>query len=255
MEASHSLDEIAGGKTAASADDGSKEGDEIQQEDKPRSRILAEYIAHGYTIGDKTIQKAIELDHKQGFSHRFTSALQNFDNKYKVTDKAKTVDASYGVTDKASAGWRSLQSYFEKALGTPTGQRLVSFYTQTEKQVLDVHNEARRLAEMKRQEHGGSGSGSGHGSEKVTQVPGTDKTTCTCSGDQGHCPCEPGKCACSGCAKSSVAGSGHTATGPAADIAAATHLQPVGSNYPGEATGPAADITQDTGVAPVGGAL
>jgi len=54
------------------ADDGTphttnadRDTDEITQEEKPRSRILAEYLAHGYVVGDAAIQRAIELDHKQ----------------------------------------------------------------------------------------------------------------------------------------------------------------------------------------------
>lgn len=42
-----------------------RDTDEITQEEKPRSRILAEYLAHGYVVGDAAIQRAIELDHKQ----------------------------------------------------------------------------------------------------------------------------------------------------------------------------------------------
>ena len=248
------MDQIASGKTATSADESGRDGNDIEQEDKPRSRILAEYIAHGYAVGDQAIQRAIELDGKHGFSSRFTTALQNWDGKLKASDRAKSVDASYGVTDKANAGWRGLQSYFEKALETSTGQRVRAFYTQTEKQVLDIHNEARRLADLRKEEqHGGASGGSGQ-SNKVSQVPGTDKTTCTCGGDQGDCPCREGKCACQGCAKSSISG-GHSATGPAADVSAASHLAPLGSNYPHEATGPAADIADQSGVAPMGGAM
>ncbi|KAI1423500.1 major facilitator superfamily transporter [Xylaria sp. FL1777] len=46
----------------ASAD---RDTDHITQEEKPRSRILAEYLAHGYVIGDAAIERAIDLDHKQ----------------------------------------------------------------------------------------------------------------------------------------------------------------------------------------------
>lgn len=291
VEAGHGLDQIAGGQTATSGDD--KDKDELEQEDKPRSRIMAEYMARGYVIGDQALQRAIELDSKHGFSHRFTATLQSFDSKYHATDRAKAMDASYHVTDKAKAAWGGLQSYFEKAMGTPTGQRVRAFYTQTEKQIADIHNEARRLAEMRKQESGHSdqqkvtqvpgtdrttcecgGNSSGCPCEqgkcacdgcakasarsgqqqKVTRVSGTDRTTCECGGNSGGCPCEAGKCACDGCAKSSFQGD-HTATGPAPDVSAATHLQPLGSNYPHEATGPAADITEQTGIAPVGGAL
>jgi hypothetical protein len=48
-----------------------------------------------------------------------------------------------------------LSSYFEKASHTPTGKRIVDFYTTSQRQVQDVHNEARRLAELKKEEAGG----------------------------------------------------------------------------------------------------
>jgi len=144
------LDELASGQTST---DANQRGDgELDQEDKPRSRIIAEYLAHGYVVGDHAVQKAIELDKKHGFSHRFTAALHNFESKYHATDKAKSMDSTYGVTEKANAGWRSLSHYFEKALGTPTGQRVRLFYSQSEKQALDIHNEARRLANLRKSE-------------------------------------------------------------------------------------------------------
>ena len=149
------ISDLAGSNT----DDASRDPHDISQEDKPRSRIVAEYLAHGYVISDNAIQRAIALDNKHGVSNRFTNALTSFDAKYKATDKARGLDQSYGVTDKAYAGWRGINSYFEKAMGTPTGQRLVNFYTQGDKQVRDIHAEARRLADIK------SGKSSGNNME------------------------------------------------------------------------------------------
>ena len=223
------FDDIAGSQAAT--EDSSRDAHDISQEDKPRSRIVAEYLAHGYVISDNAIQRAITLDNKHGVSNRFTNALQQFDNKYKATDRAKGLDASYGITDKANTTWRGLNSYFEKALGTPTGQKLVSFYTQGDKQVRDIHAEARRLADMKSGKSSGSGSGSGstmaENEKSMQQVPGTEKTTCKCGGDTENCPCAEGKCACSGCEKSSITGE-KSATGPAADVAATSGVAPLG---------------------------
>ncbi|KAL9094666.1 MAG: hypothetical protein Q9165_002935 [Trypethelium subeluteriae] len=156
-----SLEDIAGSKATGSADE-SKEGQEVEQEDKPRSRILAEYLAHGYIISDKAIERAISLDNQHGISTRFMQTLQNFDQRTKATQTAQAVDAKYGVSGRADAAWRGMTSYFDKALGTPTGQRLRQFYEQGNKNVLDVHNEARHLANLK------SGKGQSH------EVPGTD---------------------------------------------------------------------------------
>ncbi|KAK3112218.1 Protein vip1 [Teratosphaeriaceae sp. CCFEE 6253] len=194
-----SLDQIAGGKTAGSADD----GEDIAQEDKPRSRIMAEYLAHGYVLSDSVVQKALAADQQHGISNRFMSTLQQFDQRTKASERAQAVDQKFGITAQAGAGWRGLNSYFEKAVGTPTGQRVRAFYAQGQKQVLDVHEEAKHLAALK----------SGKGSEKgqmptaeeaeMEKVGDQGKTKCNCGGADGKCPCEPGKCACSGCSKAS----------------------------------------------------
>lgn len=185
-----SIDDVA--SKAGAAVTSSTEEDHISQEDKPRSRIVAEYLAHGYTLSDNVIQSAIALDSKHGFSHRFTSALANFDDKYKATDRAKAMDTKYRVTEKTMGAWAGFNSYFEKALNTPTGQKVRQFYVEGDKQVRDVHNEARRLADLK----------AGKVTHEPESLPGTDKTVCTCGGAEGVCGCAPGKCNCAGCAKS-----------------------------------------------------
>jgi len=135
---------------------GDESSDEIRQEQKPRSRILAEYLAQGYVIGDATLQRAIELDTTHGVSKRFFGTLQNLDQKYQATGRAKGVDQSYGITAKGFSLWHGLESYFEKATNTLTGKKIVKFYEEGSKQVQDIHAEARRLAEMKKEQHGGS---------------------------------------------------------------------------------------------------
>lgn len=202
VTASKSIDELAGDK-AASAEE-AKDGDHhIEQEEKPRARIVAEYLAHGYTISDKAIEQALALDKQHGISTRFTNVLSNFDQRFQATQKAQAVDTKLGVSDKVAAGWRGLTSYFDKAAGTPTGQKLRQFYDTGNKTVLDVHNEARHLADLKKQ--GGNG-GEKSSSEEATpyQIAGSNKTQCNCSSDSGKCGCAPGQCACSGCAKAAA---------------------------------------------------
>ncbi|KAL4914725.1 hypothetical protein BDW62DRAFT_189956 [Aspergillus aurantiobrunneus] len=149
VKAAQSLEDIAGAQGATAAEAKDENHHDIEQEDKPRSRILAEYLAHGYAISDQALQRAIALDQKHGFSSRFTSVLSNFDKKTGATDRARDLDESYKISNKAATGWRGLHSYFEKALGTPSGQKLRAFYSQTDKQVRDIHTEARRLADLK----------------------------------------------------------------------------------------------------------
>lgn len=136
--------------------DAERDADEITQEEKPRSRILAEYLAQGYVVGDAAIQRAIELDQKHGVTNRFVTTLQGLDAKYHAADRAKAADQSYKITEKATSLFGGLSSYFEKASNTPTGKKLVGFYSEGSRQVQDIHTEARRLAELKKDEHGGS---------------------------------------------------------------------------------------------------
>ncbi|CCE35109.1 hypothetical protein E4U22_006492 [Claviceps purpurea] len=147
----------------SSDDDGSqyakndeRESDAITQEEKPRARILAEYLAHGYVVGDAAIKRAIELDTKHNVSNRFLTTIQNLDQKYHATDRAKAADESYGITQRANSFLTGINSYFEKATNHPTGKKIAKFYTDSSRQVQDIHAEARRLADLKEQEHGGS---------------------------------------------------------------------------------------------------
>ncbi|KAF2200942.1 hypothetical protein GQ43DRAFT_441078 [Delitschia confertaspora ATCC 74209] len=194
VSADKSTDESTSNKNTS--EESSKDDHDVEQEDKPRSRILAEYLAHGYVISDKAIEQAIALDQQHGISARFTNALKNFDERFKATEKAQAVDQKFGVMQNITAAWRGLNSYFDKAQDTPTGQKLRNFYMAGNKQVVDVHNEARHLADLKSGKQSGGDSG-------VEKVSGSDKTKCNCGSEAGKCGCPPGKCACSGCGKQS----------------------------------------------------
>jgi len=145
----HVTSDSSSAHSSTTKEAGTESEHDVAQEDKPRARILAEYLAHGYVISDKVIEKGLALDQQHGISNRFTSALKNFDEKYQATEKTRGIDQQYGVTNRAGSAWAGLNSYFEKAINTPNGQKLRDFYVQTSKQVLDVHNEARHLANLK----------------------------------------------------------------------------------------------------------
>ncbi|KAF9067939.1 hypothetical protein BDP27DRAFT_1225131, partial [Rhodocollybia butyracea] len=131
----------------------------IDQTDKPRAGIAAEYLAKGYTLSDSVLQRAIEMDQQKGISKRFLnyfSALdaglgskalgpdQTITGKFQeslaaATQQAKTVDEQKGVSKTA-------HEYYTKALGSPFGKKVFEFYTTTSKQVLDIHEEAKRIS-------------------------------------------------------------------------------------------------------------
>ncbi|KAG0140195.1 hypothetical protein CROQUDRAFT_100449 [Cronartium quercuum f. sp. fusiforme G11] len=136
------------------------DGEELKQEDKPRSAIAAEYLAHGYVLGDQAIAKAIALDEQHGISNKFLDVFRKIDTKFKVQEKtaqaqaqattrAQTIDQQTGASKKVGSLFQLGLQYYEKALASPHGSKVRDFYTKTSKQVLDVHAEAKRIAEEK----------------------------------------------------------------------------------------------------------
>ncbi|KAF9534521.1 hypothetical protein CPB83DRAFT_782156 [Crepidotus variabilis] len=138
-------------------------GHPIGQEDKPRAGIAAEYLAKGYVLTDDILQRAIDIDSKQGISKRFLSYFHTFDKTVgekalgpdqtvsakvqstlnTATQQARSIDEQKGISKTAN-------DYYASAISSPFGQRVFAFYTSTSKQVVDIHEEARRIAdEMK----------------------------------------------------------------------------------------------------------
>ncbi|KAF8309323.1 hypothetical protein DL93DRAFT_2230962 [Clavulina sp. PMI_390] len=139
----------------------------IDQTDKPRAGIAAEYLAKGYVLSDSILQRAIDMDQKQGISTRFLSYLNQLDTEAgkrvlkpgaegtphpkvseKVLETAKTMDEQHQITKTASDVSSTGSAYYSKALATPFGKQIFSFYSSTSKQVLDIHAEARRMADI-----------------------------------------------------------------------------------------------------------
>jgi hypothetical protein len=127
----------------------------FSQSDKPRTRILAEYLAHGYHLSDRIIEKGIALDKTHGFTAKFNDALKkfnlkfnDFDTKHNTSKTARQVNQEYRLTQQIEEACNSIDSYFDKALDTPTGHKLRRFYDEFNKEVHDVHVEARHLADM-----------------------------------------------------------------------------------------------------------
>ncbi|EJD50578.1 hypothetical protein AURDEDRAFT_112188 [Auricularia subglabra TFB-10046 SS5] len=140
----------------------------FDQSDKPRAGIAAEYLAKGYTLSDNILERAIELDKSKGISKRFLSYLHSLDSTigtrvageghtlsehvqtkatpvvHDALTRAKTFDEQKGISKTAS-------SYYEQAIQSPLGQKVLSFYTTTTKQVVDIHEEARRIADAHKQ--------------------------------------------------------------------------------------------------------
>ncbi|GAA6064549.1 hypothetical protein JCM10212_000370 [Sporobolomyces blumeae] len=161
--------------------------DEIDQEDKPRSAIVAELLGHGYHLSDQVVSKAIETDSQYGISARFLPYFNSLSAKVqqtaqphveRATQKAKEVDEKQGLSLKAKAGFIIGSKYYTAALNSPVGAKVQAFYTTAAKQVHDVHEEALRIAEAKKSDKvspGGSTSAPVPGSGTVSGQTTNDK--------------------------------------------------------------------------------
>ncbi|KAJ7175389.1 hypothetical protein C8R46DRAFT_1078678 [Mycena filopes] len=167
------LDSSALSVTSDTEHEDEKHGDEpvhhIEQSDKPRAGIAAEYLAKGYTLSDGILQRAIEIDSKQGISKRFISYLTTVDKTIgeKALGPEKTVSGKVAETvtgaaqqaraiDEQKGYTKSASDYYTSALSSAWGEKVRVFYTTTSKQVLDIHEEAKRIsAEQK----GSAGAG------------------------------------------------------------------------------------------------
>jgi len=146
-----------------------EEGDElhpdghIEQEAKPRAGIVAEYLARGYTLSDSILEKAITMDSEKGISTRFLSYFNSLDKSLgaKALGPDKTISAKVQETlvaaqaqaksvDEQKGISKSASDYYTQALTSPWGQKVREFYTTTTKQVLDIHEEARRIADERK---------------------------------------------------------------------------------------------------------
>ncbi|KAF8552769.1 hypothetical protein OG21DRAFT_1597972 [Imleria badia] len=134
----------------------------IEQSDKPRAGIAAEYLAHGHILGENILQRAIEIDNKHGISKKFLSFMSDLDKSVgqRAVGPEQTVSGKFQSTlkeahtrvksiDEQKGYSKIAQEYYTKALASSIGQSVFSFYTSTSKQVRDIHEEALRIKKAK----------------------------------------------------------------------------------------------------------
>ncbi|KAH9986580.1 hypothetical protein BJV77DRAFT_1028544, partial [Russula vinacea] len=135
-------------------------GTPLDQSDKPRAGIAAEYLAKGYKLSDGILQRAIQLDAEKGISNRFLNYFQSLDSSIgakalgpdqtisgRVTSTIQTATQHARTVDEQKGYSKVAGDYYTRALGSNLGQRVRAFYTTTSKQILDIHEEARRIAD------------------------------------------------------------------------------------------------------------
>ncbi|KAG6372801.1 hypothetical protein JVT61DRAFT_7208 [Boletus reticuloceps] len=134
----------------------------VEQSDKPRAGIAAEYLANGHMLTDDILRRAIDIDNKHGISKRFLSFMSGLDKSvgHKALGPEQTVSGKLHTTlkeahtrvktmDEQKGYSKVAREYYAKALASPIGQSVLSFYTSTSKQVLDIHEESLRIKASK----------------------------------------------------------------------------------------------------------
>jgi len=142
------------------------DGTPYHQSDKPRAGIVAEYLAKGYVLSDNILASAIDLDQKKGISSRFLSYFNSLDKTVGEKTLGRDQTVSGRVQTGLSSGMnqartydeqrglsKSANDYYSKAISSPFGKRVFQFYTSTTKQIQDIHEEARRIADGHKHAH------------------------------------------------------------------------------------------------------
>ncbi|CAO3589566.1 unnamed protein product [Absidia cylindrospora] len=122
------------------------------QEGKPKARIAAEILANGYLLQDQIVAKGLEYDGKYNVTSRLTGYLnyfqdnvKQFDEKYRIWDKATEIDQKYKIQEMVTSAAQNAQSRAQAALQTPTGQKVNVLANQTFNQIAAVHYEAKKI--------------------------------------------------------------------------------------------------------------
>jgi len=136
----------------------------IEQSDKPRAGIAAEYLSRGYSLSDHILTRAIEIDNTQGISKRFLNYFQHLDKTvgHHAIGPGRTVSGQFQVSlgaatqhakglDAQGGYSKGVHEYYSKAIASPLGQQVRDFYTTTSKQILDIHDEARRISSQQKE--------------------------------------------------------------------------------------------------------
>ncbi|ANZ75099.1 BA75_02178T0 [Komagataella pastoris] len=137
-----------------SGSDGIDPDSDAPQELKPKAAIVAQYLSQGYVLSDSLIEKAIDFDKQHGISQQFNDFLNNVDKRYHVQEKTSEqiheADTKLGIEEKLEKGKHTLASYIDKFKKDPYGSRIHKFYLGVITDAKQIHEEAKRLAELRK---------------------------------------------------------------------------------------------------------
>ncbi|RHZ76049.1 hypothetical protein Glove_208g30 [Diversispora epigaea] len=124
---------------------------------RTRTDLIAEILAAGYQLQDTIFETGSKYGVTASLS-QYLSTLQSklleLDEKYKlsekVTSKALELDTQFAIQDTVKLYAAQAQGRAVQALETPPGKIAHDLYTNTYRQIGDIQNQARRIAEEKK---------------------------------------------------------------------------------------------------------
>lgn len=116
-------------------------------EGKPALYIVHELLAAGYMVGEHVVSRASEFDSKYRVTNRTQEQARSLDNQYKFSNYLQQWDDKFKVTEKAKGAYDKFQSH-------PMGHRVVMTVGDAYKSALQLSGNARELAERKRAQDG-----------------------------------------------------------------------------------------------------
>lgn len=115
-----------------------EEEQEGRQEAKPKTNIMAELLAAGYTLTDHVLNAGVEFDHKYGVWER----VQPYWDR--ILAHWRSLDQKYGVQEKTRQLTDTVENKAETWLKTtPAGQQVQYHVLDT---IAAIHAEAKRIA-------------------------------------------------------------------------------------------------------------
>ncbi|KAI9168540.1 Protein vip1 [Blastocladiella emersonii ATCC 22665] len=126
-------------------------------EHKPYTRVIAELLAEGYTLSETIVKRGVEIDDKYSVTKTLAAYMfsarakaEALDEQYKVTNLLKEMDAKFHISENATQILAKTKELGEKALATPTGQKVFQTVDAAKDRALEVAAETRQIVEEKK---------------------------------------------------------------------------------------------------------
>ncbi|KAJ2580214.1 Protein vip1 [Coemansia sp. RSA 1836] len=133
----------AGAASGSSQQQQQQRGASADYEGKPALYVVHELLAAGYLVGEHVVGRASEFDSKYRVTDRTQEQARSLDSQYKFSNYLQQWDDKFKLTNRAKKAYDKFQSH-------PVGSKVVLTVNDAYQSALKLSQEARELAERKR---------------------------------------------------------------------------------------------------------